>query len=184
MDIQSKKLRNCFGCFATGVVIACTKKKARIFDNCFSRKGFDDKANDVCNHLSGITINSFSSLSLDPPLIQFAIGNKSSQLSFFKKNHYFSLNILSSEQQNLSNAFASSSKDLTKKLEKWQIEPFFLSKYSNPIFENSLAFIECKRYKVIKAGDHHIIIGKVVDFKIISNKNPLTYYRGNYATLT
>lgn len=126
----------------------------------------------------GMTINSFSSLSLDPPLILFSIDNKSSNLKLFTKNEFFSLNILAESQKDLSNAFAT-----PRNQNKWEVEPFFFGKYGNPIFQNSLAFIECKKYRIIKAGDHHIVIGKIIDYGKISNQYPLIYYKGKYDSL-
>lgn len=123
----------------------------------------------------GMTINSFTSLSLDPPLILFCIDNKSSNLPLFRKNRYFSLNFLSADQEGLSNAFAT-----PKNSEKWNVEPYFFGKFGNPIFHRSLGFIECKKHKVIKMGDHHIIIGQIVDFAIINDDKPLIYSKGKY----
>lgn len=126
----------------------------------------------------GMTINSFTSVSLNPPLVSFCIDNKSANLEFFKKNRYFSLNILSQEQQGLASAFAT-----PKNSKKWGVEPYIFGQFGNPIFQNSLAFFECKKHRVIKCGDHHIIIGEVLDFGKINEKEPLLYYRGKYAQL-
>jgi len=127
----------------------------------------------------GITVNSFTSVSLNPALISFCIDNQSANLKFFKKNRYFSLNILSQEQQGLANAFAT-----PKNSTKWGVEPYFFGKKGNPIFQNSLGFFECKKQRVIKCGDHHIIIGEILDFGKISDKKPLIYYRGKYTNLS
>jgi flavin reductase (DIM6/NTAB) family NADH-FMN oxidoreductase RutF len=126
-----------------------------------------------------MTINSFSSVSLEPSLVLFAIDNKSANLSLFKKNRYFSLNVLSLEQLELARAFAT-----PKNSKKWGVEPYLLGKFGNPIFQNSLGFFECRKQKVIKAGDHHIIIGEVLDFGKISESNPLVYYRGKFSSLS
>ena len=126
----------------------------------------------------GMTINSFSSISLEPPLISFCIDNKSSNLKLFKQNRYFLLNILSAEQRDLSSAFAT-----PKNSHKWHVEPYFFSKYGNPIFYNSLSFIECKKHKTIKMGDHEIIVGEIVDFGIIKPSKPLLYFKGKYCEI-
>jgi flavin reductase (DIM6/NTAB) family NADH-FMN oxidoreductase RutF len=126
----------------------------------------------------GMTINSFSSVSLDPSLVMFCIDNKSSNLQLFKKNRYFSLNVLSQEQNALATAFAR-----PKNSTKWGVEPYFFSKKGNPIFQNSLGFFECKKHRVIKVGDHHVVIGEVIDFAKINDKSPLLYYLGKYAAL-
>ncbi|GDX36198.1 hypothetical protein LBMAG18_07090 [Alphaproteobacteria bacterium] len=124
----------------------------------------------------GMTINSFTSISLSPALISFCIDNKSGNLKFFKQNRYFLLNILSEEQQDLASAFAT-----PKNSKKWSVEPYIFSKFGNPIFHNSLCFIECRKHKVIKMGDHHIIIGEVINFAKVNDKKPLLYFSGKYA---
>lgn len=159
--MDSKKLRNSLGLFATGVMIASTSR-------------LDLEEPQFC----GMTINSFASLSLDPPLVLFSIDNKSSNLEFFSKNDSFSLNILSDNQVNLAKAFAT-----PKNEAKWQVESYYLGKMKNPIFHNSLAFFECQKHRVIKEGDHHIIIGKVIDFAKINESKPLTYYNSDFSTI-
>lgn len=126
----------------------------------------------------GMTINSFTSVSLNPPLVSFCIDNKSANLNYFKKNRFFSLNILSDQQKDLAIAFAT-----PKNSAKWDVEPYFFGKKGNPIFHNSLAFIECKKHRVIKCGDHHIVVGEVVDHRVLSDKKPLTYYRGKFGSV-
>jgi len=123
----------------------------------------------------GMTINSFSSVSLNPSLVSFCIDNRSANLKFFKKNRYFSLNVLSREQQGLARAFAT-----PKNSAKWNVEPYFFGQKGNPIFQNSLAFFECKKHRVIKCGDHHIVIGEVIDFGKINEAEPLIYYRSKF----
>lgn len=126
----------------------------------------------------GMTINSFTSISLNPPLVSFCIDNKSSNLELFRKNRYFSLNILSLQQKQLSSAFAT-----PKNSSKWGVESYFFAKKGSPIFKNSLAFFECKKHKIIKMGDHYIVIGEVLDFGKMSEEKPLLYYGGKYAEI-
>jgi flavin reductase (DIM6/NTAB) family NADH-FMN oxidoreductase RutF len=156
---DQKLLRKNFGLFTTGVVIAAT----------INKKG---------EH-SAITINSLTSLSLNPPLILFCIDNKSSNLKAFKKNKYFSLNILAEDQTELSKEFSKPQNQT-----KWGHEPHYSGKFGSPIFNNSLGFFECKRGKVIKAGDHHIVIGKILDFAKLNDKKPLIYFQGQYDKLS
>jgi flavin reductase (DIM6/NTAB) family NADH-FMN oxidoreductase RutF len=226
MVIDVKKLRETLGCFTTGVIIACARKKnffstTFFHENSFQKTKISQRFEDfwhnflhtnswgiaIANQFAkqkklikltewqnflnnillnkikklfadeffGMTINSFTSVSLEPPLVLFCIDNKSANLSYFKKNKYFSFNILSQQQQELSSAFST-----PKNSQKWFVAPYFFSKYGNPIFYDSLAFIECKRHKVIKIGDHHIIIGEIVDFGKINNSQPLLYFSGKY----
>ena len=130
------------------------------------------------NQLSGMTINSFSSVSLEPPLVSFCIDNNSANLQSFRRNRFFALNILSHEQQGVANVFAKPGNSA-----KWQFSPFAISKFGNPVFENSLAIIECKRHRVLQMGDHHILFGEVVGFYIkdeMEADRPLAYWRGKY----
>ncbi len=201
--MDQRKLRDCLGLFTTGIVIACARKKNFLTENFHAEKILDSQffSTKILNQKTisetslgksfllklkklftdeffGMTINSFSSVSLDPSLVLFSIDNNSANLSFFKKNRYFSLNILSFEQLELAKAFAT-----PKNSSKWGVEPYFLGKFGNPIFQNSLGFFECKKHRVIKAGDHHIIIGKVLDFDKMADKNSLVYSKGKYVSL-
>jgi flavin reductase (DIM6/NTAB) family NADH-FMN oxidoreductase RutF len=204
--IDHRKLRDCLGLFSTGIIIACARKKnfltekfsgEKILDNkIFSEKILKNKILSQSNlgriflqklkkifadEFFGMTINSFSSVSLEPSLALFAIDNKSSNLALFKKNRYFSLNILRQEQIQLAHAFAT-----PKNSAKWELEPYFLGKFGNPVFQNSLGFFECKKQRVIKAGDHHIIIAQIVDFgkNCEIDAKPLIYYRSRFFSLS
>ena len=70
-----------------------------------------------------------------------------------------------------------------KNSKKWEIEPYLFGKKGNPIFENSIGFFECKKHKIIKIGDHHLVIGEVIDFAKINNSKPLLYFNGKYDKL-
>lgn len=153
-----RKLRQTFGLFTTGVIVVCGNNKIRGRD-----------------HLFGITINSFSSVSLEPALLLFSVDNRSSHLSFFKNAKYFSLNVLAADQLDLAKAFSSN-----KSSKKWEIEGYNSGKFGSPIFPNSLAFFECKKNRVIKAGDHHVFIGQIIDFQQLNSKAPLTFFSGSY----
>jgi len=152
------------------------KLEKKFSDKNFWGQNFLEKLKKIfADEFFGMTINSFTSVSLNPSLVSFCIDNKSANLQFFKKNRYFSLNVLSQEQIALANGFAT-----PKNSKKWGIEPYFFGKYGNPIFQHSLGFFECKRHRVIKCGDHHIIVGEVLDFGKINDKKPLVYFSGNY----
>ncbi|MDX2082913.1 MAG: flavin reductase family protein [Rickettsiales bacterium] len=198
--IDQRKLRDCLGMFSTGIIIACARKKNFFAENInaekilhnkvFSKKVLSskflnqtslgksllEKLKEIfASEFFGMTINSFTSASLAPPLISFYISNNSANLKLFKKNKFFSLNILSETQQELARGFAT-----PKNSTKWGIETYFLGKNGNPIFKNSIAFFECKKTKMIKIGDHHLIVGEVVDFSKLSEAKPLLYFQGKY----
>lgn len=201
--MDQRKLRDCLGLFATGVIIACARKKNfltekidaekflhnRIFaekilnnkliSETLLGKSLLEKLKDIfAKEFFGMTINSFSSVSLKPPLVSFCIDNNSSNLQLFKKNEYFSFNILSEGQQELARAFAT-----PKNSKKWEIETYYLGQNGSPIFENSLGFFECKKHKIIKVGDHHLVIGEVMDFAKLNDAKPLLYFGGKYNKL-
>ncbi len=154
MNFDNQKLREAFGLFATGVMIASTI--------------VDEK-------IKGLTINSFSSVSLNPPLVLFSIGNESSSLDVFRATKSYSLNILSKNQLEVAKDFAKSSLDKEK-----QLANYSLSDYNNPVFENSLAYFDCIHHQIIKAGDHHIFIGEIINFAKVVEGEGLFYYRGEF----
>ena len=160
-----------------GLVNDLKSSKAEV-KNIFSENFLQKIKKIFADEFFGMTINSFTSISLNPSLISFCIDNKSANLEFFKKNRYFLLNILSTQQHELASAFAT-----PKNSKKWTVEPYIFSKYGNPIFQNSLCFIECKKHKVIKMGDHHIIIGEIIDFAKVNDQQPLLYFNGKYRNI-
>ncbi len=201
--MDPRRFRDCLGLFSTGIIIACARRKnfltekidaEKILHNkIFSEKILNskliketalgksllEKLKDIfAEDFFGMTINSFTAISLKPPLVSFCIDNKSSNLKLFQKNKTFSLNILSESQQNLASGFAT-----PKNSKKWGIETYFLGESGNPIFENSLGYFECKKHRIIKAGDHHIIIGEVVNFAKLNDSKPLLYFQGKYQKL-
>ena len=150
---KTKSLRNAFGNFATGVTIVTTNDK-----NGFPR---------------GFTANSFTSVSLDPPLLLVCIAKTAFSATTFKKSELFAINILSENQRELSGLFASQEKDKFK-LAKWSVGPKSL-----PIFRESIAHFICERHKLVDAGDHIILIGKVQEHAVFDG-TPLGYFKGNY----
>lgn len=121
----------------------------------------------------GKTVNSFSSLSLNPPLILFSLEKKSSSLSKFKKNKYLSINILSNKQKNISINFS-------KKNSKWSKNYLEYGFFKTPLIKNCLVSLECSLIKLISKGDHIIFICKVLNSKINSKSKPLIYYNSQY----
>ena len=155
--MNERELRDCFGLFATGVMIATSSFEGKLY---------------------GITINSFASVSLKPPLLLFSIDNKSSNLNAFQKAKHFSLSILSEQQLLLAQEFAK-----PKNEKKWQVEKYFSAKSGTPIFENSLGYFECERHEVVAAGDHHIVIGKIINCSKLTQSKPLLYLNGTFCSL-
>ena len=150
--INKENFKNTLSKFATGITIVATQNNSILY---------------------GKTINSFSSLSLSPPLILFSLDKKSSKLNIFKKSERITINILSNKQKLLSNNFA-------KKNPDWKDIDYYSIKNGNPIIENCVSNLDCKIIDKIKKGDHIIFICKVS--KVMNNLNlkPLIYYNSKY----
>ncbi len=155
---EFKELRENFGLFATGVAIATTAEN---------------------NNFNIVTINSLTSISLDPALLLFCIDNKSSNFEAFTKNKNFAINLLTEDQIELSKTFSKSgTKDFD--LEKY----FFTSNSNNLILKDSLGYFECRQDNILPCGDHHIVIGRISNFsKLNKDKKPLLYFKGKYNSL-
>ena len=119
------------------------------------------------------TANSFTSVSLDPPLVSICIGDFNEGIDIFKNSKYFAINILNENQMEISNIFATPSQN------KFDNTKWFKSDLGAPIIENSLAWFECSNFEQIRSGDHIILIGNVKSFKKDSGY-PLGYYNGSY----
>ena len=147
-------LRKVLGRWATGVTIATTMSD-------------DEKPH-------GLTVNSFTSVSLDPPLVLFCIAKDAGSLPHFLQNQYFAINILNSNQSQISGKFAAHNIDRFENIE-WQ-----KGEFGAPLINEALGLIECQFYEAYEAGDHHIIIGKVEKANFDQSKEPLLYYQGQY----
>ena len=125
----------------------------------------------------GCTMNSFTSLSLNPPQILFCVDNRNSFIKEFKRNTLVNINILSDKQKNLSNKFASSPEL------RWKDTKFKVSKNDVPFFQDSLVVIETVIDKKIFSGDHLIIICGLRKIIHLKKGNPLVYFEGKYLSL-
>jgi (E)-2-((N-methylformamido)methylene)succinate hydrolase len=119
----------------------------------------------------GFTANSFTSVSLDPPLVSVCIARTASSYPIFAAARHFSVNILAETQADISSLFATKSADKFAKT-AWRCGPT-----GSPILSDVAAWFDCRRHDVVEAGDHIILIGEVVGFDH-SLANPLGYCRG------
>jgi flavin reductase (DIM6/NTAB) family NADH-FMN oxidoreductase RutF len=157
-EFDAAAFRKVLGCFATGITIITT----------ISRDGKP----------VGLTANSFTSLSLDPPLVLFCLDRKVASFESFHSNRHFAVNVLRHDQEQLSRRFATSSIDKFKDL------AFQTWRTGCPILQGCLAAFECDIQQVIEAGDHVIIIGEVNKIEHDADGGrPLLYYRGKYGQI-
>ena len=154
MSFDSRDFRNALGCYPTGVTVVTAVGPRR--------------------EIIGITANSFSSVSLDPPLVLFSLDRRAHSLTAFLSTQHFAVNVLSREQEALSNQFA------TALGEKWQGVEYITWDSGCPILKGALASFECKIRHTYQGGDHVILVGEVL--KIIAELvgEPLLYLRGKY----
>ena len=145
------------------------------FDKTLLKKSFGSFATGVCvatSHSGGFTVNSFASLSLEPPLMIFNI-YETDHVSFLNLGH-FAINFLASDQKDISNLFASKDTDKLSKVKHYKTEN------NIAVLDNTLGHLELSVFQQIDIADHVLVIGKVENLAINDNKEPLIYYRSNY----
>lgn len=128
------------------------------------------------NEPVGATVNSFTALSLDPPLVAFAVSKSSPTWRQLASTRRFCVNILSQEQEAVSRSFAG---PVTRRFRGvgWHRGPS-----GSPILSEVLAWIECSIEMVYDGGDHWIVVGLVHEFETAAAGGPLVFYRGGYGT--
>lgn len=125
----------------------------------------------------GMTMNSFSSVSLDPPLVQFSVGKQAFGLEAYRQAKGFAVNVLARDQEALSNRFARPSVD------KWNGVRYTPGYEGAPLLEGTVAQLECAPWAVYEGGDHLIFVCRMVRFSDHASKPPLLFYGGRYVEL-
>ena len=123
------------------------------------------------------TVNSFSSVSLDPPLVLWSVQNSSDHLAVYTQCQHFGISVLSSEQGALSSQYAQHGGHGA------QAEHFTAGPQGEPKLIDALAHFTCATYAVHPGGDHQIIVGKVVQFES-READPLIFFSGGYRALS
>jgi flavin-dependent trigonelline monooxygenase, reductase component len=154
--IDSRLYRRTCAQFATGITVVTTL--------------------DGHGHPHGITVNSFSSVSLDPPLVLVNIDLKNAILGHFISASWFAINVLAEHQEELSRRFSSSSGDHFLELD-WHA-----GASGSPLLEGVLAQLECSVVRTFEAGDHAVLIGEVRRAGYGEGK-PLLYFDSGYRYL-
>jgi flavin reductase (DIM6/NTAB) family NADH-FMN oxidoreductase RutF len=157
-SIDPKQLRQLLGCFPTGVAVITTVTPD--------------------GQPVGLTCNSFSSVSLEPPLVLFSLRKASSLLNVFRDAGAFAINILTQSQDDLSGRFASS-----KIVDKFDGVSWRTGALGMPMIDACLASFECRVFARHEAGDHDIFIGEVQHMASDSLDHALVFYKGSYMAL-
>jgi len=124
----------------------------------------------------GITINSFTSVSLAPPLVLICLDHRARILQHFRPGVHFGINVLNEYQREISDYFASSKRDRFNGID-WKPGGTGV-----PLLPRGLAFLECSIRNRVPAGDHDIVIGEVLSATIEEGR-PLIYYASGYRKL-
>ncbi|MDP3139985.1 MAG: flavin reductase [Burkholderiaceae bacterium] len=157
-QFDPRAFRNALGCFPTGVAIMTTVYKGQPV---------------------GLTCSSFSSVSLEPPLVLWSLRRESKSLEAFCNSGAFAINILAEDQNLLSARFASG-----KIIDKFEGIACTEGLKGIPILQGCMASFECSTYAQHEAGDHVIFIGRVERFDHGRAEEPLVFYKGAYMMLT
>ncbi len=151
MAFDIRDYRNALSRFTTGIAVVAARS--------------DDSA-------AGITVNSFTSISLEPPLIAWSLGKESARYDLFSSTGLFSVNVLSFGQEMLAKQMASSS--LLDSAAPWTP-----GEEGAPLIPGCASRFVCETHERVEAGDHLIILGRVIAFDH-SEEGALAYYRSRY----
>lgn len=154
--IDPKDLRQALGHFVTGVTVVTTRG--------------------VSGDFAGLTVNSFSSLSLSPPLVMWSIALSAASFAAFETCSYFIVNVLAEDQIHLSERFAQSDGDKFKDLLMRE------GIAGIPLLDGVAASFDCRIASRYPGGDHTILVGEVLAYEQ-SERAPLLYARGRYCLL-
>jgi flavin-dependent trigonelline monooxygenase, reductase component len=125
----------------------------------------------------GFTANSFTSVSLDPPLVLVCIAKTASSYAVFSQTKHFAISVLAEDQKSVSGVFASKAAD------KFAQVAWHARATGAPVMNGASASFDCATHEVIDAGDHIILLGRVVDF-VHTSSTPLGYCRGAYVNFS
>jgi flavin reductase (DIM6/NTAB) family NADH-FMN oxidoreductase RutF len=154
---DQRTLRDALGSFATGVtVVTCVDGDGRPF---------------------GLTVNSFTSVSLDPPLLLVCIAKRARCAPALIGADSFAVNVLQTRQQPASIRFSTRDED------RFGTTPWTTGETGSPLLTEALAVFECERHAVYDGGDHDILLGRVTRASFDPNMDPLLYFRGRYRRL-
>lgn len=156
---SDRQFRDTLGLFASGVVVvtSTTPTGARL----------------------GVTVSSFSSLSLDPPLVLFSLSRNAKSFAAWEVAEHFVINVLAEHQSSLSTRFARAS------IDKWANIEFASDQYGSPVLSGALAVLSCTAHARFDGGDHLILVGKVNALTSANqpDRRPLIFYGGSYRRL-
>jgi 3-hydroxy-9,10-secoandrosta-1,3,5(10)-triene-9,17-dione monooxygenase reductase component len=127
---------------------------------------------DQCPH--GLIVGTFTSVSLEPPLVSFLVNRTSSTLTVIQQAGRFCANALAGNQEPVSRRMS------TRGQERFEGVPWTPSPLGNPVLDGVVAWVDCTLVEVVEIGDHYLVVGRVSELKIESVRTPLLFFRGAY----
>ncbi|XP_060085185.1 4-hydroxyphenylacetate 3-monooxygenase, reductase component-like [Ylistrum balloti] len=131
-------------------------------------------------NMYGLTASSFSSLSLEPPLVLVCLASTNRLPSMIKESQQFAVSILAHGQEEISNSFARPGREPTPDFDGYAGK---LTTNDQPIIPDCAAYLACDVHDLIIQGDHCIAIGRVIEAAADDTQQPLIYYRRAYHTV-
>ncbi|MFC4601077.1 flavin reductase family protein [Cohnella hongkongensis] len=157
--MDSLEWRNAMGRFATGITVVTTT--------------------DADGRPQGMTVNAFTSLSLEPPMLLVCLDNKSATLAHIVESRKFCVHFLSEKQEAVSRAFARKGGT-----EKFEGIPYTFGEMGVPVLDGCLAYVECGLRRAVEGGDHQILLGDGMKLVVSSTEQaPLVFFGGKYGRL-
>jgi flavin reductase (DIM6/NTAB) family NADH-FMN oxidoreductase RutF len=157
MSFDTRAFRQALGSFPTGVAVVTAQPPG--------------------DHPMGITVNSFTSVSLDPPLVLWCLDRKSDRFSTFTRAPHYTISLLGTAHEDVSSRLAKQGAHSLEGIELLNTE------IGPPALADALAFFECAGHAVHEGGDHVILVGEVVRFARREAGSPLVFFRGKYGAL-
>jgi len=154
--VGSEEFKQACGRFATGIAIASVM--------------------DPQGTPHGLTVSSFTSVSLEPPLVLICLGHEVTSIELFRHSRYFGLSLLKQDQRQLSQHFARKGHDRFNGL------PWERGATGVPLLKDALAAMECQVEQRVTAGDHDIFVAKLVGARVVEGR-PLIHFAGGYRKL-
>jgi len=151
---DARKFRDVLGCYPTGVCVVT--------------------AQDAGGRRLGLVVGSFTSISLDPPLVGFLPDKQSQTWPAIEQTGRFCVNVLGSHQLDLCRRFSAKGDD------KFGDLAHCASPSGQPLLDDALAWIDCTIERVLEIGDHWLVVGAVEALGTQENQSPLLFFRGGY----
>ncbi|MET9491198.1 flavin reductase family protein [Nocardia sp. NPDC006630] len=152
--LDTRRFRDVLGHFPSGVVAVTTTTA-------------DGRA-------AGSVVGTFTSVSLDPPLVSFLVARSSATFWMIRETGRFCANALAGNQEPVSRRMS------TRGGDKFEGVNWIQSPLGNPILDGIVAWVDCTVEQIVEVGDHHLVVGRVSDLNIESVRTPLLFFRGGY----